>query len=77
VIVVGSPTSSNSNRLREVAENPGLPTKGNIGSTAGASAPEIVIQAIIDRLELGLSTVKVKDRVARGDVTALPKKLAE
>jgi len=63
VIVVGSPTSSNSNRLREVAENLGVPAymvdnageidpqwvagKQHIGVTAGASAPEILVQDVI------------------------------
>jgi 4-hydroxy-3-methylbut-2-enyl diphosphate reductase len=67
VIVVGSPTSSNSNRLREVAENLGLPAymiddadqikaewldgKESIGLTAGASAPEILIRETIERLD--------------------------
>jgi 4-hydroxy-3-methylbut-2-enyl diphosphate reductase len=70
VIVVGSPTSSNSNRLREVAENLGVPAymvdsaeeidprwlqgKTRVGITAGASAPEILVQRLIERLqELG------------------------
>ncbi|MHB1075522.1 4-hydroxy-3-methylbut-2-enyl diphosphate reductase [Thiobacillus sp.] len=63
VIVVGSPTSSNSNRLREVAQNLGVPAymvdnageidpqwvagKQHIGVTAGASAPEILVQDVI------------------------------
>ncbi|OJY60357.1 4-hydroxy-3-methylbut-2-enyl diphosphate reductase [Thiobacillus sp. 0-1251] len=63
VIVVGSPTSSNSNRLREVAENLGVPAymvdnaseidpqwvagKQHIGVTAGASAPEVLVQDVI------------------------------
>jgi 4-hydroxy-3-methylbut-2-en-1-yl diphosphate reductase len=66
VIVVGSPTSSNSNRLREVAENLGVPAymvdyadeikaewvagKGRVGLTAGASAPEILVREVIRRL---------------------------
>ena len=66
VIVVGSPNSSNSNRLREVAEKKGtiaymvdnasnidpawLEGKARIGVTAGASAPEVLVQAVIDRL---------------------------
>ena len=78
VIVVGSPNSSNSNRLREVARTRGAEAymvdaadqlrpewvrgKRRIGVTAGASAPEILVQDVIARLrELG----------ARG-VTALP-----
>ena len=63
VIVVGSPTSSNSNRLREVAQNLGVPAymvdnaseidprwvagKQHIGVTAGASAPEVLVQDVI------------------------------
>jgi 4-hydroxy-3-methylbut-2-enyl diphosphate reductase len=66
VIVVGSPTSSNSNRLREVAENLGVPAyrvddasqieiawltgKARVGVTAGASAPEILVQQVINQL---------------------------
>lgn len=66
VIVVGSPNSSNSNRLREVAEKRGIPAymvdapeqidpkwlegKRRIGLTAGASAPEALAQAVIRRL---------------------------
>jgi 4-hydroxy-3-methylbut-2-enyl diphosphate reductase len=74
LIVVGSPNSSNSNRLREVAEKKGTPAfmvdnameidpawlqgKNRIGLTAGASAPEILVQAVIARLrELGAKHV--------------------
>jgi 4-hydroxy-3-methylbut-2-enyl diphosphate reductase len=72
VLVVGSPSSSNSNRLRELAERMGaeahlldgaddidpawLQGKSRIGVTAGASAPEILVKAVVDRLrELGAS----------------------
>lgn len=75
VIVVGSPNSSNSNRLREVAEKKGIAAymvdnatqidaawlqgKARIGLTAGASAPEVLVQAVIDRLkELGVKSVR-------------------
>ncbi|PWB49122.1 MAG: 4-hydroxy-3-methylbut-2-enyl diphosphate reductase [Nitrosomonadales bacterium] len=67
VIVVGSPNSSNSNRLREVAQNHGaaaymvdnasqlkaewLEGKARIGVTAGASAPEVLVREVIARLE--------------------------
>lgn len=67
VIVVGSPNSSNSNRLCEVARNAGvdaymidraeqlkdnwLEGKVKIGITAGASAPEILVQEVISRLK--------------------------
>ncbi len=66
VLVVGSPNSSNSNRLREVAEKMGVPAymidapeqlkpewfdgKRRIGVTAGASAPEVLAQSIVSRL---------------------------
>ncbi|SOZ14045.1 1-hydroxy-2-methyl-2-(E)-butenyl 4-diphosphate reductase, 4Fe-4S protein [Cupriavidus taiwanensis] len=66
VIVVGSPNSSNSNRLRELAERLGVPAymvdapeqvrpewvagKRRIGLTAGASAPEALAQSIVERL---------------------------
>ncbi|MEZ2349685.1 4-hydroxy-3-methylbut-2-enyl diphosphate reductase [Caballeronia sp. RCC_10] len=75
VIVVGSPNSSNSSRLREVAERSGIPAymvdspaqidpawlegKKRIGVTAGASAPEVLAQAVIERLrELGVRSVR-------------------
>lgn len=67
VIVIGSPNSSNANRLREVAETKGtlaymvenatqinpawLEGKRRIGVTAGASSPEILVQGVIDRLK--------------------------
>lgn len=67
VLVVGSPNSSNSNRLRELAERCGsgaklidgaadieaewLNGKATIGITAGASAPEVLVQGVIDRLQ--------------------------
>lgn len=74
VIVVGSPNSSNSNRLREVAENLGVPAylvddetgiqpqwlegKSRIGITAGASAPEVLVKGVIERLKkLGATEV--------------------
>lgn len=75
VIVVGSPTSSNSNRLRELAERLGTPGfmvdaaedlqaewlegRPRVGLTAGASAPDVLVQAVIDRLRsLGATTVR-------------------
>jgi 4-hydroxy-3-methylbut-2-enyl diphosphate reductase len=67
VIVVGSPNSSNSNRLREVAVNVGVPAylvnnadellpewfvdKARVGISAGASAPEVLVKGVITRLE--------------------------
>jgi hypothetical protein len=93
VIVVGSRNSSNSNRLREVAENFGLPAymvdngddldpswvlgKKRVGVTAGASAPEILVQGVVDRLrELGATEVSEMDGIAETVVFPLPKKLA-
>jgi 4-hydroxy-3-methylbut-2-en-1-yl diphosphate reductase len=66
LIVVGSPTSSNSNRLRELADRAGVPGylvdgpndlrrewfegKQSVGVTAGASAPELLVQQVVERL---------------------------
>jgi 4-hydroxy-3-methylbut-2-enyl diphosphate reductase len=75
VIVVGSPTSSNSNRLREVARKLGTESymvdsadelrpewfegKARVGLTAGASAPDVLVQQVIDRLKaLGALAVR-------------------
>ena len=76
VIVVGSPNSSNSNRLREVAQNQGVAAymvdnagelkpewvagKERVGVTAGASAPEVLVQAVIDKLK-SMGAVSVRD----------------
>jgi 4-hydroxy-3-methylbut-2-enyl diphosphate reductase len=93
VIVVGSPTSSNSNRLREVAANLGVPSymvdnaeeirpewvagKGCVGLTAGASAPEILVRAVIARLdELGIASLKNLDGAQEKVAFSLPKGLA-
>ncbi|MFN4115370.1 MAG: 4-hydroxy-3-methylbut-2-enyl diphosphate reductase [Inhella sp.] len=75
VIVVGSPTSSNSNRLRELAERLGTPgymvdcaedlrpewfaDRPRVGLTAGASAPEVLVQDVIERLR-GLGALSVR-----------------
>ena len=92
VIVVGSPNSSNSNRLREVAEKKGthaymvdnaaqidpawLQGKSRIGVTAGASAPEILVQAVIDRLkECGAKSVRTLDGVEEHVTFPMPKGL--
>jgi len=78
LIVVGSQNSSNSNRLRELGEREGVPSylidqpeeihpewlheRRAIGVTAGASAPEILVRNIIDRLkELGVEDVREMD----------------
>jgi 4-hydroxy-3-methylbut-2-enyl diphosphate reductase len=92
VIVVGSPNSSNSNRLREVADKMGTPAymvdnaaaidpswlagKRRIGVTAGASAPEVLVQAVIDRLkELGAASVRALEGVEEHVTFPLPKGL--
>jgi 4-hydroxy-3-methylbut-2-enyl diphosphate reductase len=76
LVVVGSPTSSNSNRLREVAQRLGTPAymvdsaddlrpewfeeRSCVGLTAGASAPELLVQQVIERLRnLGAVSVRI------------------
>lgn len=92
VIVVGSPNSSNSNRLREVAEKKGTPAhmvdnasqidpqwlegKARIGVTAGASAPEVLVEAVIDRLkQLGARSVRTLEGVEENVTFPLPRGL--
>jgi len=92
VIVVGSPNSSNSNRLREVAANRGVPAymvdraeqlrpewiagKASVGVTAGASAPEVLVQEVLARLTtLGARGVRELEGVAERVVFPLPKGL--
>ncbi|MES1999420.1 MAG: 4-hydroxy-3-methylbut-2-enyl diphosphate reductase [Pseudomonadota bacterium] len=94
VIVVGSPNSSNSNRLREVAQNLGvesymvdnagelkpawLTDKNRVGVTAGASAPDVLVQEVIARLnELGADTVSELEGTAENVVFPLPKGLVQ
>ena len=92
MLVVGSPNSSNSNRLRELAERMGaeahlldgaddidpgwLEGKNRIGVTAGASAPEVLVQEVIDGLcALGASSpIEVEGR-PEGVTFSLPKEL--
>src|SRR5688572_23835168 len=93
VLVVGSPNSSNSNRLREVAENQGVPAymvdraaelkpewvagKEIVGVTAGASAPEVLVKQVIERLvALGATGVKELDGTDEKVTFPLPKGLA-
>ena len=93
VIVVGSPNSSNSNRLREVAEQQGVPAymvdnagelqpewvsgKTCVGITAGASAPEVLVRAVVDHLRgMGATTVDSLDGIAERVTFPLPKGLA-
>ncbi len=92
VIVVGSPTSSNSNRLREVAQKLGTESymvdhadelqaawfegRSRVGLTAGASAPDVLVQAVIARLrELGAVSVRKMDGVVETIKFPLPKGL--
>jgi 4-hydroxy-3-methylbut-2-enyl diphosphate reductase len=92
VVVVGSPTSSNSNRLRELAERLGTPAymvdqpedlqaawfegKSKVGLTAGASAPEILVQHVIERLRaLGAVSVRKLPGAAETVHFPLPKGL--
>jgi 4-hydroxy-3-methylbut-2-enyl diphosphate reductase len=93
VIVVGSANSSNSNRLREVAANRGVPAymvdradevqaawlagRTRVGVTAGASAPEVLVREVIDRLQaLGAVGVRNLDGVVEKVVFPMPKGLA-
>jgi 4-hydroxy-3-methylbut-2-en-1-yl diphosphate reductase len=93
VIVVGSPNSSNSNRLREVAEHMGaeaymvdsaadlraewIAGKRRIGVTAGASAPEILVDELIARLKaLGAESVRPLEGITESVVFSLPRGLA-
>ncbi|HWZ47335.1 MAG TPA: 4-hydroxy-3-methylbut-2-enyl diphosphate reductase [Herbaspirillum sp.] len=92
VIVVGSPNSSNSNRLREVAQKKGVPAYmidsaaqidpawlagcRRIGVTAGASAPEVLVQAVVDRLkECGAQSVRVLEGIEEHVMFPMPKGL--
>ncbi len=92
VLVVGSPNSSNSNRLRELAERMGSESylidhareikeqwfegKQSIGITAGASAPEILVKEVIDRLrELGGHEPEEIQGVEENIVFSMPREL--
>jgi 4-hydroxy-3-methylbut-2-enyl diphosphate reductase len=92
VIVVGSPNSSNSNRLREVAANLGVPAymvdtaadlkpewvtgKMRVGLTAGASAPEVLVQEVVNQLRvLGASVAHEAEGVAETVIFPIPKDL--
>ncbi len=93
VLVVGSANSSNSNRLREVAERMGIPAylidgpesiepawlvdRKRIGITAGASAPELLVQQVIERLKtLGAISVRTLDGLQENVSFPLPKGLS-
>jgi len=93
VIVVGSPNSSNSNRLREVAQHMGaqaymvdraadlkpewIAGKRRIGVTAGASAPQVLVDELLARLKaLGAQNVKTLPGITERVVFTLPRELA-
>jgi 4-hydroxy-3-methylbut-2-enyl diphosphate reductase len=93
VLVVGSANSSNSNRLREVAERKGIESylidgpdsiepawlkdRTRIGISAGASAPEVLVQQVIKRLkELGAVSVRNMDGLEEHVSFPLPKELS-
>ena len=92
MIVVGSPTSSNSNRLAELARKLGVESymvdsaaelqtawfegKSRVGLTAGASAPEILVREVIDRIRaLGAVSVRKMDGIEETVKFPLPKGL--
>lgn len=92
ILVVGSPNSSNSNRLRELSEKRGTPAylidtaddieeawlkdKQNIGLTAGASAPEVLVDEVTQRLKSFGATILRDDQGIKEDVFfVLPKSL--
>jgi 4-hydroxy-3-methylbut-2-enyl diphosphate reductase len=92
VLVVGSPNSSNSNRLRELAEREGVEAhlidgaeeidprwvvgRRQIGVSAGASAPEVLVRGVIQRLhELGAASVRELAGEPENMVFALPREL--
>ena len=92
VVIVGSPNSSNSNRLREVAANVGVPAylvddaegllpewfvgKARVGISAGASAPEVLVQGVIARMEkMGGGKVIELQGIVENVVFPLPKTL--
>ncbi|OFZ67886.1 MAG: 4-hydroxy-3-methylbut-2-enyl diphosphate reductase [Betaproteobacteria bacterium RBG_16_56_24] len=92
VVVVGSPNSSNSNRLREVAANVGVPAylvndagelqpewfagKERVGISAGASAPEVLVQGVIARLgKMGGTKVIELQGIIENVVFPLPRTL--
>lgn len=92
VLVVGSPSSSNSNRLRELAERCGchaylidgaqdidkqwLTDAKSVGVTAGASAPEVLVSGVIEKLiEFGAKPPKELDGVTETISFSLPREL--
>ncbi|MCQ9373101.1 4-hydroxy-3-methylbut-2-enyl diphosphate reductase [Methyloversatilis sp. XJ19-13] len=94
VLVVGSPNSSNSNRLREVAQQFGVPAylidnatqidpawlsgRKRVGVTAGASAPEVLVDEVVARLrELGAGAVRMLEGAPENVNFPLPKELVQ
>jgi 4-hydroxy-3-methylbut-2-enyl diphosphate reductase len=94
VVVVGSPNSSNSNRLREVAAKASVPAylvddaaglqpewfagKSHVGVSAGASAPELLVQGVVARLhEMGVDSVTELQGIRENVVFPLPKALQQ
>ncbi len=92
MLVVGSPNSSNSNRLRELAERMGTPAYlidgaedlqrewfvgcQQIGITAGASAPEVLVRGVVDRLrEWGATGAEELDGRPENITFSMPKEL--
>jgi len=92
ILVVGSPNSSNSNRLRELSEKRGIPAylidgaediqeawlkdKNNIGVTAGASAPEILVKQVTDKLvKMGANVLPDDQGIVENVSFVLPKAL--
>ena len=92
VLVIGAKNSSNCNRLKETVETMGKPSylisspreikdewldgKENIGLTAGASAPEILVEEVIKKLKIvGASIVKESPGIKESVVFSLPKEL--
>jgi 4-hydroxy-3-methylbut-2-enyl diphosphate reductase len=92
VLVVGSTTSSNSNRLRELAEKHGKPAYlidgaddirrewlndgTRVGLTAGASAPELLVERVIQRLrDWGATALEEQSGIRENVTFALPKEL--
>jgi 4-hydroxy-3-methylbut-2-enyl diphosphate reductase len=94
LLVVGSPNSSNSNRLKELAERLGcdsylidnvddiderwLDGKSRIGITAGASAPEVLVQQVVNRLRTAVALEPMElDGVEENIVFAMPRELRD
>jgi len=94
ILVVGSRNSSNSNRLRELAEKEGTPAylidgaadidprwiaeASVVGVTAGASAPEVLVNGVVERLQsLGATAVEEHEGVRENVTFVLPKKLQD